>query len=147
VKRIFVNAAILVIGSVAVAWTQTAPPVVQPDPANFTGKVVGHPTTDIRMNRYSFEPGGRTNWHSHEMGQSVFVEKGRARVQERGGPIREFGPRTAFTAEPGVVHWHGALPDGPLTQVSLSFGVTNWMDKVTDDQYSGGQRSGGRGQK
>lgn len=138
-KRMVVSSAILVVGVVSVAWSQaTAPaPVTQPDPANFTGKVVGHPTTDIRMNRYSFEPGGRTNWHSHEAGQSVFIEKGRARVQERGGPMRELGPRTAFTVEPGITHWHGAVPNEPLTQVSLSFGVTTWMEKVTDDQYAG----------
>jgi quercetin dioxygenase-like cupin family protein len=139
-RRLSVFAAILVLGAVSIAWSQAAAPAApptQPDPANFTGKVVGHPTADIRMNRYSFEPGGRTNWHSHAAGQSVFIEKGHARVQERGGPVREFNPRTAFTAEPGVVHWHGALPNEGLTQVALSFGVTTWLEKVTDEQYKG----------
>jgi quercetin dioxygenase-like cupin family protein len=139
-KRLTVSAGILVVGIGSVAWSQATQPAVapvQPDAANFTGKVVGYVTADIRMNRYSFEPGGRTNWHSHEAGQSVYVEVGRARVQERGGPLREFGPRTSFTAAPGVAHWHGALPNEPLRQVSLSFGVTNWMEKVTDEQYAG----------
>ena len=139
-RRVIVGAAVLMIGTAAVAWSQTQPPVTQPDPANFTGKVVGHPTSDIRMNRYSFEPGGRTNWHSHTAGQVVLIEQGRARVQERGGLIREFAARQTFTAEPGVVHWHGALPNEGLTQVSLSFGATNWMEKVTDEQYAGGRR-------
>jgi quercetin dioxygenase-like cupin family protein len=149
-KRLIVSSAILVVGVVCVAsspssllrasQTGAAAPVTQPDPANFTGKVTGYATTDIRMNRYSFEPGGRTNWHSHEAGQSVYIEEGHARVQERGGPVREFGPRTAFTAPPGVAHWHGALPNEPLKQVSLSFGVTTWMDKVTDAEYAGPRR-------
>jgi quercetin dioxygenase-like cupin family protein len=143
--RLLVGTSIIVIGLATVAWThsttlvagQATPPVTQPDPANFTGKVVGHPTTDIRMLRYSFESGGRTNWHSHTAGQVVFIESGRMRVQERGGPIREFGPRQTAVTEPNVAHWHGALPDGPLTQVALSFGTTNWMEPVTADQYTG----------
>jgi quercetin dioxygenase-like cupin family protein len=139
-KRLIVGAGILVVGTSAVAWSQAQAPVTQPDPANFTGKVVGHPTSDIRLNRYSFEPGGRTNWHSHVAGQVILIEQGRARVQERGGPIREYNPRQSFTTEPGVIHWHGAFPDAPMTQVSLSFGATNWMEKVTDEQYSGGRK-------
>jgi quercetin dioxygenase-like cupin family protein len=139
-KRLLVASVILVLGAVSVAWSQAPAPPAQPDPANFSGKVAGHPTTDIRMLRYSFEPGARTNWHSHAGGQSVFIEKGHARVQERGGPVREFGPRTTFTAEPGVAHWHGALPSEGLTQVSLSFGATNWMETVTDEQYAAAPR-------
>jgi quercetin dioxygenase-like cupin family protein len=139
-RRLFTGSTIVIAGLASIAWAQGTQPAtapVQPDQANFTGKVVGYVTTDIRMNRYSFEPGGRTNWHSHEAGQSIYVEVGHARVQERGGPVREFGPRTSFTAAPGVVHWHGALPNEPMRQVSLSFGVTNWMEKVTDEQYAG----------
>ena len=111
------------------AGTRTAP---QPNPENFVGKVTGHPTTDIRMLRYSFEPGARTNWHSHEGGQVILIEKGTARVQEAGVAMREIGPRESFVTAPGVKHWHGAMPNEPLTQVSLSFGATNWMEKVSD---------------
>lgn len=146
--RVVVGASILVLGVAAMAWSHAtalmasqaatpAAPVVQPDPANFTGKVTGHATTDIRTLRYSFEPGARTNWHSHAAGQVILIESGRMRVQERGGPIREFGPRQSFVVEPNVTHWHGALPGGPLTQVSLSFGATNWMEPVTAAQYAG----------
>ena len=88
-KRLLTASIILLAGVASVAWTQVAPPaapVVQPDPVNFTGKVTGHATTDIRMLRYSFEPGARTNWHSHAAGQVIVIESGRARVQERGGP-------------------------------------------------------------
>jgi len=114
---------------------QAPPP--QPNPEHFTGKVTGHPTTDIRMLRYSFEPGARTDWHSHEGGQVILIEKGRMRVQEAGGAVREIGPRESFVTAAGVKHWHGAIPGDGLTQVSLSFGATNWMEKVSDQQYSG----------
>lgn len=135
--RVFIGASILVVGMATVAWTQATPPVPQPDPVNFTGKAVGHATADIRTLRYSFEPGARTNWHSHGAGQLILIESGRMRTQERGGPIREYGPRQSFVTEPAIVHWHGALPNEPVTQVALSFGATTWSDRVTDDQYAG----------
>jgi quercetin dioxygenase-like cupin family protein len=140
--RQLVAVAILTVGVASMAYSQAAQgqaaaPVTQPDPANFTGKVTGHATTDIRTLRYSFEPGGRTNWHSHAAGQVIFIEQGRMRVQEKGGAVRELGPRETLVVNPGVLHWHGALPGGPLTQVSLSFGVTNWAGKVSDAEYAG----------
>ena len=138
--RLLVSAAILTVGVATMAWSQAAAPPPQPDPANFTGQVTGHPTTDIRMLRYSFEPGARTNWHSHAAGQVIFIEQGRMRVQEQGGTVRELGPRETLVVNPGVLHWHGALPGGPLTQVSLSFGVTNWSDKVSDAEYAAPRR-------
>jgi quercetin dioxygenase-like cupin family protein len=142
-KRLLTASIILIAGAASVAWTQVAQPaapVVQPDPVNFSGRVTGHATADIRMLRYSFEPGARTNWHSHAAGQVIFIESGRVRVQERGGPVRELGPRQTLVVEPGVAHWHGAVAGEPLTQVALSFGATNWMEKVTDDQYRGVSR-------
>ncbi len=131
---------LLLVGSSAV-WSQAAPqgaPPAQPNPENFVGKVTGHPTNDIRTLRYSFEPGARTNWHSHEGGQVILIEKGHARVQEDGRAMREFGPREAFVTAPGVKHWHGAFPTESLTQVAVSFGTTKWMEKVTEAQYSAG---------
>ena len=126
----------------SIAWSQAAQqaPPAAPDPANFTGKVTPHPTTDIRMLRYSFEPGARTNWHSHEGGQVIVVEQGRMRAQERGGRGREFGPRQTYVVAPRVEHWHGALPGEPLTQVALSYGVTNWKTRVTDAEYAAAAR-------
>jgi quercetin dioxygenase-like cupin family protein len=137
-RRAIVSTAILIVGVAAVAWSQAVQPApAQPDPANFTGRVTGHPTTDIRMLRYSFEPGARTDWHSHAAGQVIFIESGSIRIQERGGPVRELGPKQTIVVEPNVPHWHGALPGAPLTQVALSFGATNWMNKVTDAEYAG----------
>jgi quercetin dioxygenase-like cupin family protein len=138
--RRFALSAVLVVGTATMAWSEaqqsTAAPAA-PDPANFTGKVTPHATSDIRLLRYSFEPGARTNWHSHEGGQVIVVEQGRMRSQERGKGGKEFRPRETYVTAPGVVHWHGALPGEPLTQVALSYGMTNWMEKVTDDQYAG----------
>jgi len=142
-KRLLLLSTLVLAGFSSVVWSQAAqqaPPPPSPNPANFTGKVAPHPTADIRTLRYSFEPGARTNWHSHEGGQVILIEQGHMRTQEDGGPIREFSPRQAVTTAPGVKHWHGALPNESLTQVALSFGATNWMERVSDAQYSAGAR-------
>jgi quercetin dioxygenase-like cupin family protein len=143
-KRLLMLSGLVVVGFASVVWsqaTQPAPaPVAQPNPENFVGKVTGHATADIRTLRYSFEPGARTNWHSHEGGQVILIEKGHARMQEAGGAIREMGPRESVVTAPGVKHWHGAVPNEGLTQVALSFGQTNWMEKVSDAQYSGKEK-------
>jgi quercetin dioxygenase-like cupin family protein len=139
--RMMTLSAVLGLGVASVAFSQQgspAPPA--PNPANFTGTVTPHATADIRLLRYSFAPAARTNWHSHEGGQVVIVEQGRMRAQERGGAFREFGPRETYVVAPNVVHWHGALPGQPLTQVALSYGATNWMEKVTDAEYSASAR-------
>ena len=138
--RTLVLSALLATGLASMAYSQQAAAPAAPNPANFTGKVTPHPTTDIRMLRYSFEPGARTNWHSHEGGQVIVVEQGRMRVQERGGAGREVGPRQTYVVAPNIVHWHGALPGEPLTQVALSYGVTNWMSKVSDAEYAAAAR-------
>jgi quercetin dioxygenase-like cupin family protein len=136
-KRVLVLTAVIGTGLVAATFGQgqggAAP---APNPANFTGKVTPHDTSDIRMLRYSFEPGARTNWHSHAGGQVIVIEQGRMRAQERGGSGKEFRPRETYVVAPGVAHWHGALPGEPLTQVALSYGTTTWMDGVTDREYA-----------
>ncbi len=137
--RGLVLAGLLVAGTVSVAWSggaeQAAPPYM-PDASNFTGKVTSSATTDIRVLRLTFEPSARTNWHSHAGGQTLIVEQGRLRAQERGGTGKQFGPRETYVTAPGVQHWHGATPDGPLTQVTVSFGETKWGEKVGDDVYA-----------
>ena len=143
-KRLMALSAVLAFGVCSVAWSQAsqqgAATPTGPDPKNFTGKVTPHPTSEIRMNRYTFDPGARTNWHSHEGGQVVIIEKGRMRAQERGGPGKEFAPRETYVVPANVTHWHGAVPDAPLTQVALSYGVTNWMTPVTDAEYAAAAR-------
>ena len=142
--RLLALSSVLALGLASLAWSQSAQPAApaaaNPDPANFTGEVTAHPTTDIRVLRYSFEPAARTNWHSHAGGQTIIVEQGRMRAHERGGVPKEFGPRETYVTAPGVAHWHGALPDAPLTQVAVSFGTTTWLDKVTDAEYAAAAR-------
>ena len=93
-------------------------------------------TSDIRMNRYHFDPGARTKWHSHEAGQVIYVEEGRLRVQERGKAARDVEQGATFHVAPGVEHWHGAVPSGQgITQISLSFGTTNWKEPVSENDY------------
>jgi quercetin dioxygenase-like cupin family protein len=138
-KRTWVLSAIFLLG-LSVAWIrgeqESAPQPPPINPANFTGTVTPRQTSDIRTLRYHFDAGARTNWHSHAGGQVIYVEEGRARAQERGQPIKEFGPGDTFHTAPGVEHWHGAVPNTGLTQVALSFGATKWMEKVGNDQYS-----------
>ncbi len=139
-RRTLVLSAVLVLG-VCGAWLNGAPQGAQPqpqpfNPANFTGKVTPQPAADIRTSRNHFDPGARTNWHSHTGGQVILIEEGRARMQERGLAVKEFGPGESVRTAPGIVHWHGAPPNVPLTQVALTFGTTNWMEKVSDAEYS-----------
>lgn len=139
-RRSLVLVGILGLGVMGV-WVHAAqqpasPPAPAFNPANFTGTVTPNSTADIRMNRYHFDPGARTKWHSHEAGQVIFVEKGRLRVQERGKAARDVEEGATFHTAPGIDHWHGAVPNGSgITQVSLSFGVTNWKEPVADNDY------------
>jgi quercetin dioxygenase-like cupin family protein len=138
-KRIIVLASVVLLGGSA-SWLfgaqQPAAPAPTLDPNNFTGLVTPHATTDIRMNRYTFSAGARSNWHSHTAGQVLLAEKGRLRTQEQGKALQELAQGATLRVDPNVVHWHGAMPTEPVTQISLSFGATNWMAKVTDQEYS-----------
>jgi len=108
----------------------------QDDP-HFTGHSDVLDAKDLSASRRSFDAGARSAWHTHSKGQVLFVEEGRARVQRKGEPVKEFGAgQTDYTA-PNVAHWHGATPDRRLVQVALSVGEIKWMDKVTDAEYAG----------
>jgi quercetin dioxygenase-like cupin family protein len=139
-RRSLVLSGILGLGLMGVwvhaAQQPAAPPAPTFNPANFTGTVTPRATTDIRMNRYHFDPGARTKWHSHEGGQVLYAEQGRLRVQERGKAIQELAEGSTLHVPPGVPHWHGGLPGAGITQISLSFGTTTWLEPVTDQDYS-----------
>jgi quercetin dioxygenase-like cupin family protein len=92
----------------------------------------------------TFEPGARTAWHTHPLGQTLLVAAGFGRVQREGGPVEEIRPGDIVWFEPGEKHWHGAAPDCAMTHIAIcemqnGKGVT-WMDKVTDEQYGGQAR-------
>jgi quercetin dioxygenase-like cupin family protein len=90
-------------------------------------------------NTVTFEPGARTAWHTHPLGQLLIVSAGCGRVQREGGPIEEIRPGDVVRFEPGEKHWHGATPTTAMTHIAiqeaLNGKVVDWMEKVSDTQY------------
>jgi len=101
-----------------------------PDPARARGASV------------TFEPGARTAWHTHPLGQTLIVTSGSGRVQRWGGPIEDIRPGDVVWFEPGEKHWHGATPTTAMTHIALQENldgkVVDWMEKVSDEQYQAG---------
>ena len=89
----------------------------------------------------TFEPGARTAWHTHPLGQTLIVTAGCGRVQRDGGPIEEIRAGDIVWFEPGERHWHGASPTTAMTHIAiaemLDGKVVEWMEHVTDEQYGG----------
>jgi quercetin dioxygenase-like cupin family protein len=87
----------------------------------------------------TFEPGSRTAWHTHPLGQTLIVTAGLGWVQRDGGPIEEVRPGDVVWFTPGEKHWHGATPTTALTHIaiqeSLDGKAVDWMEKVSDEQY------------
>ena len=88
----------------------------------------------------TFEPGARTAWHTHPLGQTLVVTAGFGWAQREGGPIEEIRPGDVVWFAPGEKHWHGAAPTTTMTHIAiqenLNGKVVDWMEKVTDAQYS-----------
>lgn len=117
-----------------------------PAPAeHFTGQAWFGPITpqpgpeDLNVLAVAFEPGARSDWHSHPGGQVLYVVSGIARSREEGGELVTAGPGDSIQASPGVVHWHGAAPHAPMVHLSITHrGATEWLPrKVTDAEYGG----------
>ena len=87
----------------------------------------------------TFEPGARTAWHTHPLGQTLIVTVGCGWVQREGGPIEEIRPGDVVWFAPGEKHWHGATPTTAMTHIAiheaLDGKLVDWMEKVSDDQY------------
>jgi quercetin dioxygenase-like cupin family protein len=87
----------------------------------------------------TFEPGARTAWHTHPLGQTLIVIAGCGRAQRWGGPIEEIRPGDVIWFAPGEKHWHGASPTTAMTHIavqeSLDAKVVEWLEKVSDEQY------------
>jgi quercetin dioxygenase-like cupin family protein len=114
--------------------------------ATFTGRVWADPVLaaadGVTVNAVFFEPGARTHWHTHEIGQVLHVTQGEGWVQVRDGAG---GPITAGDVVhigPGEVHWHGAAPDSYMLHVAVSLGGHEWLEPVSDHEFEGvfGQR-------
>jgi quercetin dioxygenase-like cupin family protein len=87
----------------------------------------------------TFEPGARSAWHTHPLGQILIVTSGVGRVQRWGGPVEEIRAGDVVWTRPGVKHWHGASPTTAMSHIAiqeqLDGKAVEWMEKVTDDQY------------
>lgn len=103
-------------------------PVFEAEPP---GRVAGASVT--------FEPGARTAWHMHPLGQTLLITSGLGRVQREGGPVEEVRPGDVVWFPAGEKHWHGASPETAMThlaiQEQLNGSAVRWLEHVTDAQY------------
>jgi quercetin dioxygenase-like cupin family protein len=87
----------------------------------------------------TFEPGARTAWHTHPLGQRLIVMAGCGRAQREGGPVEEIRPGDVISFAPNEKHWHGATPTTAMTHIAIQEALNgkavDWMEKVTDEQY------------
>jgi quercetin dioxygenase-like cupin family protein len=103
--------------------------------------VIAVPPSCLRAYRVSFEPGARTAWHSHPLGQVLHILSGVGRVQCQGGPVLTVHPGETVLIKPGERHWHGAAPDHAMVHLAMQEadgqGVDAvWFEQVTDGEYS-----------
>lgn len=111
----------------------------------FTGSVRIDPLIDapdparVASNCVTFEPGARTNWHTHPLGQNLIVVAGLGWAQRWGGPKEEIRPGDVIWIPPGEKHWHGATATTAMTHIAiqekLDGKAVEWMEKVVDQQY------------
>jgi len=118
------------------------------NPTYFTGAVWQEPIvttpadgpTPVMALKVIFAPGGRTNWHTHPAGQTLYVLEGEGRVQLRGEPARRIGPGDVVWIEPGEEHWHGAAPERAMTHIAIQHVVdgaaVTWLDPVSEADYA-----------
>jgi quercetin dioxygenase-like cupin family protein len=118
----------------------------------FTGSVRIQPMFEspeparARGTSVTFEPGARTAWHTHPLGQTLIVTSGLGWAQRKGGPIEEIRPGDVVWFAPNEKHWHGATPTTKMTHIAIQEAlegkVVHWMEHVTDEEYlSGTQES------
>ncbi len=113
--------------------------------AYFTGTVRQDPVIEtsaparVRAVVVTFEPGARTAWHTHPLGQTLFVMSGLGLTQTQGGPVREIRPGDTVWIPPGEKHWHGAAPEVAMVHMAIHEALdgshVDWMEKVTDAEY------------
>jgi quercetin dioxygenase-like cupin family protein len=123
----------------------TAQKVITGAPDRFTGSVRVQSLFDAKKPAHSsggqvtFQPGARSAWHTHPLGQVLIVTDGVGWVQQWGGPVRVIRKGDVVWIPAGVKHWHGATPTTAMTHIAfqeqLDGKVVDWLEKVTDDQY------------
>lgn len=98
----------------------------------------GEEPSRARANMVRFAPGSRTAWHSHGLGQTLYIVEGIALIQSRGGEIIEAHPGDVIWTPPGEEHWHGAAPDQFMIHLALwETDEVAWLEHVTDAEYTG----------
>ena len=106
------------------------PLFASPEPARVAGNAV------------TFEPGARTAWHTHPLGQTLIVVSGAGRAQREDGPLEELLPGDVIWFAPGERHWHGAAPRTAMTHIAiqeaLNGQMVTWLEQVSDEQYQSG---------
>lgn len=120
-------------------------PSTKPSPDYFTGTVRQDPLNEapeparVRAVLVTFEPGARTAWHTHPLGQTLIVTSGLGWVQRDGGPVEEIRPGDVVWFPPGEKHWHGASATVAMSHIAiqeaLNGSAVEWMEKVSDEQY------------
>jgi quercetin dioxygenase-like cupin family protein len=130
--------------SLTIQRSETQPPVSGSE-SNFTGRVRvetsfrARPPARVSGGTVVFEPGARTAWHTHPLGQTLIVTAGVGRVQHWGGSIEEIRPGDVVWIPPGMKHWHGAAPTTGMTHIAISEQLdgksVDWLEKVSDEQY------------
>jgi len=119
----------------------------QADAAYFTGRVWQEPVVEapeparVRALRVTFEPGARTAWHTHPLGQTLHVISGIGLIGTRGGPVEEIRAGDTVWIPPGEEHWHGATPDRMMCHLAIQEAqggrVADWLEQVSDADYAG----------
>lgn len=123
----------------------TAVPTRRANPEYFTGAVWQDPIIEapqpatLRAVRVSFEPGARTSWHTHPVGQTLYILSGVGRVQCWGGTVREVRAGDTVWFSPGEKHWHGAAPANAMVHIAMQEcfkgSYVDWLERVSDEQY------------
>lgn len=110
---------------IGTVWQE--PIVVAPEPAR------------VRALRVAFDPGARTHWHTHPLGQTLYVTHGVGRIQKAGEPVREIKAGDAVWIAPGEKHWHGASPENGMVHIAIQEALDgqhiDWMEPVSDADY------------
>jgi quercetin dioxygenase-like cupin family protein len=149
----FLLTSVLITGAAAAQTTApqititptTSQTVISGAPDRFTGSVRVQSLFDGKApsrssgGQVTFQPGARSAWHTHPLGQILIVTDGVGWVQQWGGPVQVIGKGDVVWISPGVKHWHGATPTTSMTHIAfqeqLDGVAVNWLEKVTDQQY------------
>lgn len=125
-------------------------PSTRPSTDYFTGAVRQDPLNEapeparVRAVLVTFEPGARTAWHTHPLGQTLIVTSGLGWVQREGGPVEEVRPGDVVWFPPGEKHWHGASATVAMSHIAiqeaLNGSAVTWMEKVSDEDYGKGKK-------